>query len=87
MLTFGYVGFFSLAYFISPGNSHYCYWDTVECIFSCIYFCEHIIVKKKKKLGADGPAVNFPNVDKGITTFAIHINLNFYIKNIKNRTL
>ena len=39
--------FFLLAYFVSPGNSHYCYRGTVECSFSCIYFCEHIIIEKK----------------------------------------
>ena len=42
-----YVGFFLLAYFASPGNSHCFYRGTVECSFSCIYFCEHIIIEKK----------------------------------------
>ena len=38
-------------------------------------------------LGAGEPIVNSPNVDKGITTLAISINLNSYIENFKNRTL
>ena len=38
-------------------------------------------------LGADGTVVNSPNVDKGITTLAINLNLNSYMKNIKNRAL
>ena len=38
-------------------------------------------------LGAGGPVVNFPNVDKGVTTLAININFNSYIGNIENRTL
>ena len=38
-------------------------------------------------LGAGGPVVNSPNVDKGITTLAMNINLNSYMENIKNRTL
>ena len=38
-------------------------------------------------LGAGGPVVNSPNVDKGITTLAMDINLNFYMENIKIRTL
>ena len=29
-------------------------------------------------LGAGGPVVNSPNVDKGITTLAITLNLNLY---------
>ena len=29
-------------------------------------------------LGAGGPVVNSPNVDKGITTLAINLNLNLY---------
>ena len=39
-----------------------------------------------KYLGAGEPVVNFLNVDKGITTLAIKINLNSSIKDIKNRT-
>ena len=38
-------------------------------------------------LGADGPVVNSANVDKGIATLAMNINLNSYMENIKNRTL
>ena len=38
-------------------------------------------------LGASGPAVNSPNVDKGIITLAMNINLNSYMESIKNRTL
>ena len=38
-------------------------------------------------LVASGPVVNSPNVDKGITTLALNINLNSYMENIKNRTL
>ena len=38
-------------------------------------------------LGAGEPVVNFLNVDKGITTLAIEINLNSSIKDIKNRTV
>ena len=38
-------------------------------------------------LGADGPVVNSPNIDKGITALTININLNFYIEDIKHRTL
>ena len=38
-------------------------------------------------LGAGGPVVNSPNVDKGTTTLAMNINLNSYMENIKNRTL
>ena len=38
-------------------------------------------------VGADGPLASFSNVDKGIITLAINRNLNFYIENIKNRTL
>ena len=33
-------------------------------------------------LGADGPAVNFPNVHKGIT--AMNANFNYYMENMKN---
>ena len=40
--------FFLLGCFSSTSNSHYCYHGTVECIFSCIYFCEHIIYYRKK---------------------------------------
>ena len=35
-------------------------------------------------LGAGGPVMNSPNVDKGITTLAININLNYSMENIKN---
>ena len=38
-------------------------------------------------LGASGLVVNSPNVDKGITTLAMDINLNSYMENIKIRTL
>ena len=38
-------------------------------------------------VGAGGSVVNSPNVDKGIATLTITINLNSYIENIKNRTL
>ena len=38
-------------------------------------------------LGTGEPVVNVLNVDKGITTLAIKINLNSSIKNIKNRTI
>ena len=38
-------------------------------------------------LGVGGPVVNSPNVDKGITTLTINVNLKSYIENIKNRTL
>ena len=38
-------------------------------------------------IGAGGPVVNSSNVDKGITTLAININLNSYMEVIKNRTL
>ena len=38
-------------------------------------------------LGVGGPVVNSPNVDKGITTLAMNINLNSYMKNIKNKPL
>ena len=38
-------------------------------------------------LGAGEPVVNFLNVDKGIITHAIKINLNSSIKDIKNRTI
>ena len=34
-----------------------------------------------------GPVMNFPNVDKGIATLAININLSSYTEHIKNRTL
>ena len=37
-------------------------------------------------VGAEGPVVNFPNADKGITALAIYINLNSYKENIKNTT-
>ena len=38
-------------------------------------------------LGAGGPVVNSPNVDKGIAVLAMNINLNSYTENIKNSTL
>ena len=38
-------------------------------------------------LAAGEPVVNSSNVDKGITTLAMNINLNIYIENTKNRTL
>ena len=38
-------------------------------------------------LGAGGPVVNSPNVDKGSTTITMNIDLNSYLENIKNRTL
>ena len=38
-------------------------------------------------LGAGGPVVNSPNIDKGITNLAININLNSSKENIENRTL
>ena len=37
-------------------------------------------------LGAGGPVMNPPNVDKGIANLAMNINLNSYMENIKNRT-
>ena len=40
-----------------------------------------------KYLGSGGSVENFPSVGKEITTLAININLNFFIENIKNRTL
>ena len=38
-------------------------------------------------LGAGGPVVNSTNVDKGINTLAMNINLNSYMESIKTRTL
>ena len=38
-------------------------------------------------LNVSGSAVNSVNVDKGITTLAINLNLDSYIENIRNRTL
>ena len=38
-------------------------------------------------LGVGGPVVNSPSADKGIITLAINLNLNYYMKNIENRTL
>ena len=38
-------------------------------------------------LGAGGTVVNSPNVDKGVTTLAMNLNLNSYIEKIKNGTL
>ena len=38
-LFFNFTDFiFLLTYFVSPSNSHYCYCNTFECIFSCILF-------------------------------------------------
>ena len=36
-------------------------------------------------VGASGPVVNSPYVNKGITTLATNINLNSYVENIKNK--
>ena len=36
-------------------------------------------------LGAGGSAVKFANVNKGITTLAININLNSYTEDTKNK--
>ena len=47
----------------------------------------NILIDAMVYLGAGGPVMNSPNVDKRITTVAININLNSYIENIKNRTL
>ena len=38
-------------------------------------------------LGAGGPVVNSPNVDKGITTLAMNVKFNSHMENIKIRTL
>ena len=38
-------------------------------------------------LGVGEPVVNSPSADKGIITLAINLNLNYYMKNIENRTL
>ena len=38
-------------------------------------------------LGAGGPVVNSPNVNKETTTLAMNINLNSYKKNIKNTNI
>lgn len=38
-------------------------------------------------LDPGGPVVNFPNVDKEITTLAINIYLSSYMESIRNRTL
>ena len=45
-------GGFLLVYFVYPGNSNYCYWGIVECIFSCMYFCENINIEKKMELSS-----------------------------------
>ena len=37
-------------------------------------------------LGVDGPLVNSTNVNKGITTLALNLNVNSYMESIKNRT-
>ena len=47
----------------------------------------NILIDVKEYLGAGGPVVNSLNVNRGITTLTININLNSYIENIKNRTL
>ena len=47
----------------------------------------NILIGVMEYLGVDGPVVNSPNVDKGINTLAININLNSYVESIKNRTL
>ena len=47
----------------------------------------NILIGVMEYLGADGPVVNSPNVNKGINTLAININLNSYVESIKNRTL
>ena len=46
--------------------------------------CSNILIVVVKYLGASGPVVNFPNVDKEITILAININLNSYIENMEN---
>ena len=38
---------FFVTIFRFHGNLHYCYRGTAECIFSRIYFCEHITMEKK----------------------------------------
>ena len=43
--------------------------------------------KKCDGISTGLPLVNVLNVNKGITVLAININLNYYIENIKNRTL
>ena len=46
ILVFILASFFCEHISLSPGNSHYSYRGTVECIFSCIYFCEHVTIEK-----------------------------------------
>ena len=47
----------------------------------------NILIDATEYLGGHEPVVKFLNVDKGITTLAIKINLNFCRKGIKNRTI
>ena len=47
----------------------------------------NILIDVMEYLGAGGPVLNSPNVDKGIITLAINTNLSSYMENIKNRTL
>ena len=47
MMFFCFGFWFLLAFFVSPGNSHYCYQGIIECIVSCIHFCENINIEKK----------------------------------------
>ena len=46
----------------------------------------NILIDVREYLGASGPVLNFPNVDKRITTLAVNVNLNSYIENTKNVT-
>ena len=45
LFCFCFVFFVTIFHF--HGNLHYCYRGTAECIFSRIYFCEHITMEKK----------------------------------------
>ena len=47
----------------------------------------NILIDVMENLGAGGPVVNSPNVDKEITSLAVNVNLNSYMENIENRTL
>ena len=47
----------------------------------------NILLDVIENLGAGGPVVNSPSVDRGITTLAIKLNLNSYMGNINSRTL
>ena len=47
----------------------------------------NILIDVMEYLGAGGPVVNSPNVDKVITTLAMNINLSSSMENINNRTL